>query len=129
MTIVKPKGHTDVASYLAQVSAPEREALRALHELMLSLLPGAEVRISYQVPTYRFEDRNVVSWGVSSSGCSLYVMSPAAAKQLAVALPKYTFSGATLHFSAAAPLPKTVVKKIVSARVAENRALTAARRK
>lgn len=118
-----------LAVYFANVPAEGREVIGALHRLVLTLLPGAEAKISYGVPTYRFEGRGVIALGATKTGLSLHVMSTKVMAALKPALEKYGVSGATLKFTAEKPLPKTVVKKIIAARVAENRALDAKRKK
>ncbi|MGV3625851.1 MAG: iron chaperone [Archangium sp.] len=115
----------DVTAYLAKLPPEERKVLAAL----LSSVNGGEVVVSYGVPTIRFEGRAVIAASANGKGLSLHVMSMKVVAALKASLEKYGVSGGTLKFTASTPLPKTVVKKIVTARVAENRALDAARKK
>ncbi|PZR10446.1 MAG: hypothetical protein DI536_19560 [Archangium gephyra] len=119
------KKHDDVVAYLAKLPPKERKVLGELHEFIASLLSGAETKISYGVPTFRFENRGVIAFGATKAGLSLYVMSPKLMAALKPSLAKYGPSGVTMKFTADAPLPN----KLVTVRVAEHRALDAKRRK
>jgi hypothetical protein len=63
-----------IAGYLARVPDGRRERALALHGLILSLFPQAEVSLGKRMPTYRLGP-NFVSWGSTKGHLALYTCS------------------------------------------------------
>ncbi|MBI3153260.1 MAG: DUF1801 domain-containing protein [Chloroflexi bacterium] len=81
-------------------------------------MPQAEEAISYGVPMFKLDGKGVIAMSAKKDYCSLHLMSPPMAKSMADELKKY-LKGVTLHFTPGKPLPVTLVKKIVKARLKE----------
>jgi uncharacterized protein YdhG (YjbR/CyaY superfamily) len=115
---IKPGKTTPIDDYLSKLPADQRQALRSLREVVLSVMPDAEEVISYQVPMFKRNGKGVISMSAKKDYCSLHLMSPPLAKSMADELKKY-LKGVTLHFTPDKPLPVSLVKKIVKARLRE----------
>lgn len=106
--------------YIAGKPQPFRDMLEELKTLIKSVIPDAEESISYQVLCFKYLYM-LVGIGANKNYCSFYVMSPALVKKMKKDLKDLKVSGSTLHFSPGEPLPKTLIKKIIKARVKENK--------
>ncbi len=111
-----PKG---VDAYLAAVPADKRAALEKLRKAIRAAAPKAEEIISYQIPTYKYHGP-LVHFVARKNYCSFIVTSRPVLETFKAELKPYDISGTTIHLSAENPLPATLVKKLVKARIAEN---------
>lgn len=112
---------TTVSEYLAAQPPATRKTLEAVRKAIQAAAPKAEEYIGYQVPTFR-QDGQLVAYGAGKQHCSLYVMSPKVMAQFAKELEGYKTSKGSVFFDVGEPLPASLVKKLVKARLAENRA-------
>jgi uncharacterized protein YdhG (YjbR/CyaY superfamily) len=115
----KPKTLDD---YLARLPAAQRAVLEKLRATIHRAAPGAEECISYQMPAFRFEGRMLVAFGAASKHLAIYPMSGTTVESLQDELAGYDTSKGTIRFATDRPLPAALVRKIVKARIAENRA-------
>ena len=81
----------------------------------------AEEVISYQIPTFKYHGP-LVFFAAFRNHCSFYVVSKSIMETFSSELRLWDTSGTTIHFSAKNPLPVSLVKKIVKARIEENEA-------
>ena len=119
-------GSAEVDAYLETVPDDARAALTELRAAIREVAPDATERVSYGVPAF-FRDGALVSYAARPRHCSLYVQSPGVVRRLAEQLAEVRVSGATIHFTPDAPLPRRVIELVVRERLAENAARTAAR--
>jgi uncharacterized protein YdhG (YjbR/CyaY superfamily) len=112
---------SDVDNYIATVPGQARQALSKLRNTIKSVVPNATEVISYQVPTFRYQG-SLVAYAALPNHCSFFVMSPAVMEAHKDELKSYDTSKGTIRFLAEKPLPESLVKKIVKARIAENEA-------
>src|ERR671931_74172 len=111
----KPK---TIDEYLATLSSDKRAALQKLRKAIKAAAPKAEECISYQIPAFRLDGKMLVWFGAATNHCSFFPgASPIAAYKKA--LVKYNTSKGTIRFPPDNPLPDTLVKKLVKARIAE----------
>jgi len=116
----------DVDDYLSRVPAASRAALEKLRQTIRSVVPDAVEVISYQIPTFKYKDRMLVSYAAFAEHCSFFPgAAPIAAHQSE--LKSYQTSKGTIRFKANKPLPAALVKKLVKTRIAENERLVARR--
>ncbi len=108
--------------YLAALPPDKRAALEKLRKAILAAAPGAEECIGYRIPAFRFDGRLLVAIGAAANHCSFYPMSSSTVAAHREALEGYDTSKGTIRFRADHPLPATLVRKLVEARIAENRA-------
>jgi uncharacterized protein YdhG (YjbR/CyaY superfamily) len=109
----------DVDNYLASIPEKERATLEQLRKVIKAAAPEAEEVISYQIPTYKYHGP-LVFFVARKNYFSFIVVSKSILEQFKSELKPYNTSGTTIHFSAENPLPATLVKKIVKARMKEN---------
>ena len=109
----------DVDDYLSRVPAASRVALEKLRQTVKSVVPDAVEVISYQIPTFKYKDRMLVSYAAFAEHCSFFPgAAPIATHQ--TELKSYQTSKGTIRFTANKPLPAALVKKLVKTRLAEN---------
>jgi len=123
-----------IDEYLAPLSSEKRAALEKLRKAIKAAAPKAEECISYQLPAFRLEGRLLVGFGAAANHCAFYPGAyPIEACQ--DELEDYDTSKGTIRFPPDRPLPATLVRKLVKARIAQNashqqaRASRAARRR
>lgn len=112
---VKPK---TIDEYLAPLSDDQRAALENLRKNILAAAPAAVECISYQLPAFRLEGRLLVAFGAWANHCAFYP--GAVMEDLGVELRGYDISKGTIRFLSTDPLPATLVRKVVKARIAKN---------
>jgi uncharacterized protein YdhG (YjbR/CyaY superfamily) len=109
-----------VDKYLASVPEKKRATLEKLRRTIRTVVPEAEEIIWYQIPTFKFQGKPLVSFAAFKNHCSLFPMSMAIIRAHQDELKGYLTSKGTVRFTSENPLPATLVKKIVRARVKEN---------
>ena len=108
-----PRDHDD---YLAGVPAEKRAALEKLRQTIRSIVPEAVEVISYQIPTFKYQGRMLVSYAAFAEHCSFFPgAGPIEIHQ--DALKSFPTSKGTIRFTAAKPLPVTLLKKLVKTRI------------
>ena len=106
-------------SYLAARPPEQQALLRGLRARVLALAPGAVDAISYGMPALKVDGKALIWFAGWKRHCSVYPVGPgfiAAHPELGAY--GHTDKGA-LHFSAAQPLPPSVVEDLVLARLAD----------
>jgi uncharacterized protein YdhG (YjbR/CyaY superfamily) len=112
----KPK---TIDEYLAPLSKEKRAALQRLRRDIKSAAPTAEECISYQIPGFRLNGRMLVSFAAWANHCAFYPGSYPL-EVLRKELKDYDTSKGTLRFPIDSPLPATLVRKLVKARIEQN---------
>ncbi len=110
---------TTIDEYLADVSREKRRALEDLRKKILSVVPDAEECISYRMPAFRVNGAVVAGFCATAKGCSYYPFSGKTLTTLARFVDNYDQTMGSLHFSPDSPLPVTLVRRLVRARLAE----------
>jgi uncharacterized protein YdhG (YjbR/CyaY superfamily) len=111
----------DINAYLEAVPPDTRGILQNLRKAIKAAAPKAEEVISYQIPGYKYYGP-LVFFAAFKNYCSFYVVNKSIIKTFGRELKPCDTSGTTIHFSGENPLPASLVKKIVLARVKENEA-------
>lgn len=106
--------------YLAAVAPDKRAALEKPRRAILAAAPEAEECISYQLAAFRLSGRALVAYGATARHCAFYFMSSTVAAGFAADLKECDTSKGTIRFQPDKPIPATLVKKLVKARIAEN---------
>ncbi len=105
-----------VAAYLAKLPRDQRRALERLRKDIKAAAPGAEECISYRMPAYRLGGRMLVWFGAASNHCSFFP--GAVVDELKDDLKAYKTSKGTVRFTPDRPLPASLVRKLLTARLA-----------
>ena len=119
MVSVKQKP-TTIDEYLASVKSEQRAALQKLRQTIRAVVPSAKKCISYGIPAFRLNGRSLVFFGAWANHCSFYPGSSATVKKFQKDLKDFQTSKGTIRFTPDKPLPATLVKKLVKARVVES---------
>ena len=115
-----PQART-IDDYLAAVpDAGQRAALEKLRKTIRSAAPGAEECFSYGLPAYRLDGTVIAGFGASKGHCAFYPMSGSIVAAHAGDLAKWKTTKGSIHFQPDAPLPASLVRKLVKARIAES---------
>jgi uncharacterized protein YdhG (YjbR/CyaY superfamily) len=112
---------SSIDDYLAKVPEDARAVLEKLRATIKTVAPDAAETISYQVPTFKHHG-SLVGFAAFKEHCSFFLMSTSAMEAHAEELEAYDTSKGTIRFPVDKPLPATLVKKLVKARIKENEA-------
>jgi len=117
----------DVDEYLAGVPKEVRVTLEKLRKTIKAAAPMAAEVISYQMPMYKHHGM-VIGFAAFKDHCSIF---PGSAVMDAYdeELKRYETSKGTIRFPANKPLPAALIKKLVKARIKENEARAAAKKR
>jgi len=113
----KPK---TIDEYLAGVHADQRAALKTLRRTIRAVAPKAEEYISYGLAAFRLNGRPLVAFGASANHCAFYPMNSTTVEAFQKELKGFETSKGTIRFAVDKPLPTSLVKKLVKARIAEH---------
>ena len=109
----------NVDEYLAGVPEPARGTLQKIRVAIQSVVPpGATETISYGMPAFKYKGI-LVYFAAFSSHCSLFPTAFAIEK-FKNELKGFHTSKGTIQFTTSKPLPVSLVKKMVKARIAQN---------
>jgi len=116
----KPPAKT-VEDYLAAVPEPACSTLKHIRKVIQSVVPRETTEvISYRIPMFKYRGM-LVGYAAFAKHCSLFPTGSGVIKKFEKELKGYQTSKGTIQFPSDKPLPDALVKKIVRARVKENR--------
>jgi uncharacterized protein YdhG (YjbR/CyaY superfamily) len=117
----KGKAAKTVDEYLAGTPEPARAALQHIRAVIQAVVPKETTEvISYGIPMFKFNGM-LVGYAAFKKHCSLFPTGSGVLDRFEKELKGYRTSKGTIHFTPEKPLPDGLVKKIVKARVAENK--------
>ena len=102
-------------AFLAALSPEKRAALNKLRKAIQTAVPKAEECISYGIPAFRLNGRFLVGLGAGADHCAFYPGS--ALDTFKTELEGYDTGKGTIRFQPGKPLPATLVRKLVKARM------------
>ncbi len=109
----------DVDAYLREVDEPKRGTLETLRRTILDIVPDAEQVISYRVPAFKLDGKIVAGFAAFTNHLAYLPFSGSVLSQLPDELAGYEMTKSSLHFPIDEPLPKALVEKLISVRLAE----------
>lgn len=110
---------TLIDDYLRTIAGSRRRTLEDLRVKIRSVVPDAEECISYGMPAFRVQGGVVAGFQATNKGCSYYPFSGSTLATVAEVVRGYDQTKSALHFSADKPLPMTIVRRLIKARLAE----------
>lgn len=117
----KGKVAKTVDEYLAGIPEPACSTLKHIRKVIQSVVPKETTEvISYGIPMFQFNGM-LVGYAAFKKHCSLFPTGSGVLDQFTKELEGYRTSKGTIQFPADQPLPDALIKRIVKARVKENR--------
>jgi uncharacterized protein YdhG (YjbR/CyaY superfamily) len=124
-TATKPKAKASssaietVDDYLATLPSDARARLSELRRLIHRAVDGLDEGLTYKIPVFRLDGRQVVSMGAAKSHYALYVIkNDAVLERHRTDLRGYETGKGVVKFPLDQPLPATLVTKLVRAAAA-----------
>lgn len=114
-----PKVDPAVDAYLKKLPADQRAALTKVRAELRKALPDADEGLSYSVPAFKRGTSPIFGYGARPAYCFLAPMSGDVTTALARDLAKYETTKGMVKFDAAKPVPATLLRKLLKARLAE----------
>jgi uncharacterized protein YdhG (YjbR/CyaY superfamily) len=113
-------GKADVEAYLARVPEPARATLEKMRAMIRAAAPReATEAISYGIPSFQYKGA-LVWYAAFKKHCSFFPMDHSLEEEFSEELKKYKTSKGTIQYPVDQPLPKSLVTRIVKARVTLN---------
>ncbi|MCA9382567.1 DUF1801 domain-containing protein [Candidatus Dojkabacteria bacterium] len=103
---------TSIDDYISQFDSETKEILNNLRVLVKEVAPEATEAISYGIPTFKLNGKNLVHFAGYKSHIGLYPGSEAI-EVFAKKLTDYKVSKGTIQFPLEKPIPYDLVKEIV----------------
>lgn len=110
----------EVDAYLAALDEPKRSTLEAVRRTILDVVPEAEQGLSYGVPVFRLDGRNIAGFSAARHHLSYLPHSGTVLAALGEAdLEGLAASKGALRMPIDTPLPPALVARLIAARRAE----------
>jgi len=116
-----PAAAKNIDEYLAGQAPKTRTALQKLRKIILSVTPDAEEVISYAMPAFKYHGM-LVGFAGWKEHVGFYPWNSRTVAEFKDELKGYETSKGAIQFPLDKPIPVTLVKKIVKARMKENMA-------
>jgi uncharacterized protein YdhG (YjbR/CyaY superfamily) len=107
----------DIDTYLAGLDGTRRATLQQLRRDILEIVPNAEECISYGMPAFKVEGKVIAGFAAFKNHLSYLPHSGSVLPALAADTADYEGTKGSLHFAAGQPLPKDLVRKLVTTRL------------
>jgi len=117
-----------IGAYLSRVPRERRPALEELRKTIRSVAPEAEEVISYRMPAFR-QSGMLVWYAGFKDHCSFFVGSGVVLRKFGTELAPFKAGKGTLQFKPKRPIPVSLVRRIVRARIAEYESRASSKRR
>ncbi len=107
----------EVTAHLKKFDKPQRDALQAVRETITEVLPDAEEVIKYGIPTFTVNGKGIFGYDGFKKHNSLFPYSGSFNQLFHDELKGYEQTKSSIHFAIDKPFPKTLLKKLVKARL------------
>ena len=108
---------SEVDAYIAKLDEPKRTTLETVRRTVRELLPEAEECISYKIPGFRVRGTMIAGLAAFKNHLSYFPHSGSVLPELEDELTAYEHNKGTLQFPIDTPLPRPLVKKLISVRM------------
>ena len=114
------KKFDSVDAYLADLEPESRDTLEKIRKAIAAAAPDATESTGYGMPGFYLAGHPLVYFAAFKKHCSFFPASNAVIERFADELRRFDVDKGTIRFPIGKPLPATLVKKIVRARIEEN---------
>ena len=114
----KKARYASIDEYINSFPTHVQERLTEIRELIKKVAPGAQEKISYQMPTF-YLNGNLVYFAAHSKHIGLYP-TPSGSARFKRELSAYKQGKGSIQFPFEEPLPVSLIEKIVKYRVEQN---------
>ena len=112
-------GFSSIDEYIASFPDEVQKILEELRATIKATAPNTKEKISYQIPTFELNGRNLIHFAAWKKHIGMYPI-PAGSEAFEKALAHYMDGKGTLKFPLDKPLPLELIREIVQFRVADN---------
>lgn len=109
----------EVDAYFAALEAPKRSTLEEMRRRILDIIPDAEQTLSYAVPAFKVKGKTVVGLAAFKNHLSYLPHSGSVLGALRDETRGYKQTSGSLHFEIDKPLPRGLIKKLITAKMRE----------
>ena len=118
----------EIDAYLAALDEPKQRTLEALRRSILDVVPDAEQCLSYGMPAFKIDGQIVAAFAAFKHHLSYLPHSGSVLSALGDELAGYEMTKGSLHFAIDTPLPRRLVKKLITTRMRQLGSVRPARR-
>ena len=111
----------NVEDYLATLSEAQQEHIKNLRQLILDSSKELEEGLNYSTPAYRLNGKLIVGIAAAKTHTGFYVMSETIMDHFKNELKGYDIAKTSIRFPIKKELPSPLIKRIVLARIEENK--------
>ncbi len=112
-------GKSEIDAYLADLEEPKRTTLERLRSAILEVVPEAEQCLSYGMPAFKVQGKTVAGFAAFKNHLSYLPHSGSVIAAVGDDAAGYETSKGSLKFAIDKPLPKRLVKKLITTRMRE----------
>lgn len=116
---MKKTNYQSIDEYIGTFPDDIQSRLESMRQIIKSVIPGAIETISYQIPTFKINNKNIGHFSAYKKHIGLYP-GPSAIEHFKEELSQYKWSKGAVQFPLDNPIPSELVKKIVIFRAREN---------
>jgi uncharacterized protein YdhG (YjbR/CyaY superfamily) len=109
----------DIDKFLASVEEPKRSTLEEVRRRILEIVPNAEQGIKYNMPAFMLNGKCFACIAPFKNHLNYSPYSGSILDQFPKELEGYVVSKGSMQFAVDKPLPKTLLKKLIKARLDE----------
>jgi len=107
-----------VAPYYRNLDGIHRETILEMRSHILEIIPEAKEGIKYKMPTFFLDGEAVAGLLANKNHIGYYPYSGSVLNQFPEISDKYVSTKGALHIPLGKPLPKTLIRKLLKARIA-----------
>ena len=109
----------EIDEYLADLEEPKRSTLQRVRQTILEVAPDVEEGISYRLPAFRLEGKVIAGLAAFKNHLSYLPHSGSVFPVMAEDVAPYKTSTGALQFPIDTPLPKPLIERLISVRIAQ----------
>jgi uncharacterized protein YdhG (YjbR/CyaY superfamily) len=109
----------EIDAYLAELDEPKRSTLEALRNSIMEVVPDAEQGLAYRMPAFKVHGKTVAGFAAFKDHLSYLPHSGSVLAELGDDVASFDTSKGSLKFAIDKPLPKRLVRKLITTRLRE----------